>query len=868
MQEIFDAPEWFEALTLGERAALLAAGEDGDPASAAQAGRAAPTPAGGVDSPDLAGRARAAQKLARWRREAGLLSDDLFAERLAGQGLTPEELLCILAEPAGGLRRRAGGRPDWLQRLADCFSRPASPLPPGSAADGLELGLLELFRPLVAEARARLLGGLRSISSARPSPAVCDPEAIVVGLLGVLLDRLREAAERTLVLELHACRLEGRLSGETPEERFSSFVGLLRDRAAGLEILRRYPVLARDACRCADQWVEAGLEMMRRLAADRGEIAGCLAAGSDPGPAVAARAGLGDPHGGGRSVAVLTFASGLRIVYKPRSLAIEARFQQLIGELNRRGLAPPLRPLAVVDRGSHGWMEHVAAAPCRTADEVERFHERQGVWLALLYAFEATDCHWENLVAAGEHPVPIDLETLFQGIVEEPSDPGAGWVPSDHTVLRGGLLPRRFWAEGDHGGLDLSGMGAAAGQAVEIGRMVGAGTDRIRWAREREQIGAGPHLPTLRGEPVSLWQHREAVLRGFRSTWHLVRRHRGELEGWLAGCAELPVRALLRPTVAYAHLLHTARHPDYLRCALDRDRLHDRLWTTATAHPRLRRALRRESEDLAAGDVPRFLALAGSRDLLDPEGGRIAGFFARSGLELVRRRLGEMDGEELERQSWLVRAALEATRPLAEHRARGRETLPESGAAEPRSFLDAACRLGDRLSRLALERAGRVTWFHLEVGDDGWRLAPMPVNLYSGLLGAALFFAHLARFSPDGERHERLARLALGTARRRLAADRGEVRGLGAFSGWGGVVYGLTHLGLLWQEPALLDEAEGWAARMGPLIASDEVFDLIGGSAGAAAALLALGRHRPSAARLELAVACGEIGRASCRERV
>ena len=37
--------------------------------------------------------------------------------------------------------------------------------------------------------------------------------------------------------------------------------------------------------------------------------------------------------------------------------------------------------------------------------------------------------------------------------------------------------------------------------------------------------------------------------------------------------------------------------------------------------------------------------------------------------------------------------------------------------------------------------------------------------------------------------YERLARLALGTVRRRIESDPGALRHLGAYSGWGGIVY-------------------------------------------------------------------------------
>ena len=849
ISEIFDAPDWFEALTLAERAALLGDALDAAPSSEALE--------------------RAARKASRWRRETELLDDGLFAERLALDGLTPERFLRLLAEPAAGLKQRAGGRPVWLQHLARAFSQAPPPLP-SDAEDGGGLGVLEPLRPLIAGAHARVLAELRRIATV--APGLLDPETVAAALLETLTRRLRWASERALALELQASRLEGRLQGETPEERFRSFVETLRQPGPALEILRRYPVLARDACRQAGQWVETSLEMMARFAADHEEIRRCLRpeAGAEPGPVVAARTGLSDRHDGGRSVAVLVFASGLRIVYKPKSLAVDRQLQILIARINEWGEAPPLRCLAVLDRGGYGWMEHIAAHPCETPDEVERFHERQGAWLALFYALEATDFHHENLIAEGEHPVPIDLETLFQPALPTPSAGGPGYVPTVQTVLNSGLLPRRFWATAEQAGLDLSGMGATGGQKVRTRQITGDGTDQMRWAGHETLLPAGPNLPTLRGEPLALWEHGDAVLHGFRSMYRRLWRHREELlapGGPLASFAGLPIRALLRGTNVYAHLLHVGNHPDYLRSALDRDRLFDRLWLDAMAYPPLRRTAGAEHEELSTGDVPRFETLTTSAGLLYA-GGHAENFFATPGLECVHARLRAMDEDDLERQSWLVQAAIEATRSLDEPWVRTPVGLPEAGRAEPDRFLRMARRIGDRLARQAVEQGDLVTWFHLDLRPDGWLLEPMPVDLYKGLCGVALFLAHLGRLSGE-ERYERLARLALHTVRQRLAADPNALVHLGAYSGWGGLLYTLTHLGLLWEEPEWLDEAASLAPRIVPGVESDEIFDLLGGSAGAVAALLVLHRHRPSAALLEIAVRCGErlLARATLDER-
>src|SRR5262249_49957013 len=127
----------------------------------------------------------------------------------------------------------------------------------------------------------------------------------------------------------------------------------------------------------------------------------------------------GDTHRGGRAVIIARFQSGLQVVYKPRSLAGDQHFQQVLAWINDRGDHPPFRLLKILDRGDHGWVEFVEPGGCADVGEVQRFYQRQGALLALLYALEATDFHHENLIAAGEHPVLVDLEALFH-----PRNPG------------------------------------------------------------------------------------------------------------------------------------------------------------------------------------------------------------------------------------------------------------------------------------------------------------------------------------------------------------------------------------------------------------------------------------------------------------
>ena len=830
MNPLFGDPAWREVFSLAERAEILR-----DAAGEPPAERAEQAPSRGQ----------------RWRSETGLLDEALFAERLAGDGLTPALFLRALAEPASTLAALSPEPPEWLLELSRAFTQ-GTALPPG-LADGL--GFLEALHPLIAEGHARLAEGLRGLAG-RGAPL--DGEAVAASLVRHLLERLRWMAERTLILELHVSRLEGKLSGETPEARFASFIESLRDREQALAILARYPVLAREAARRVTQWATLSLETLERFRADRDALVRHVFGGRDPGALTALVPGRGDRHDGGRTVTVLTFASGLRLVYKPRSLAVDSWFQELLLWLNERGARPELHPVRVLDRGTHGWMEFISPAPCSTPEEVGRFYERQGAWVALLYALEANDFHWENLIAAGEHPVLIDLETLFQPMWP---DRGPAEDPAALTVLRTGLLPWHFQNDG-FTTFDLSGLGATAGQKTEGRFPVDAGTDRMRLALTLLESPGRDNQPTLDGVPVMIEGHHESVLAGFRTLYRLLARHREALvapDGPLGRCGDLPIRFLVRDTTVYAHLIHHSNHPDFLQSGLDRTRLFDRLWLEASNSRSLSRLVHDEAAELARGDTPRFGAWAGSTALRTGNGRTLQGFFSESGLTRSRRRIAALGEEDLARQEAFVRASLEALLPAAERFAWTWHPLREEPEpAAPARLLAAARSLGRRLSTLAIRSDGHVSWLHMHAVPDRRVLQPIGVDLYDGLAGMALFFAHLAARTGDGDAEE-LARSAVAAMRWHAGRTPPALGNIGAFSGWAGIVWTLTHLGLLWREPSLLAEAEGLAGeRLAPLLGEDRHLDLIGGAAGAIAALLALHRHRPAAETLALAVRCGE----------
>lgn len=845
---------WGEAMTLAERAQLLRAP--------------------GADRSERApGSARAERRLAKWKAQPPFESGALFAQRLQQAGLTEADLLRWLSErrvPEG-----AGWElSSWAIELSEALDNGATPA--GLAAAVLkgdtpaaQLHFLELVRPLIERSIERLHGGIKTLATANPA-APFEPNTIGALLSEALPDRLLPLCLRTMALEVNVARLQGLLTGDTGEQRLESFIARLRQPEVRRELFREYPVLGRLAVTALQQWVDCSLEFLERLCADWPAVCRTLSPTADPGPVVKLEGNAGDCHRGGRSVWIVEFRSGLKVVYKPRSLAVDRHFQELLGWLNDRGFCAPFRQLKIQDRGEYGWEEFVLAEGCSSREEVVRFYERAGGYLPLLRGLAATDFHLENLIAAGEQPTLIDLEALFHGSGLEPEAREAGDLAGKSfadSVLGSGLLPTPLWSARNGDVIDASGLGADLGKKLPIRRPAwkDAGTDQMQFGREDAVIDSAEHQPRLNGVPAKPLEYRDALERGFTQVYRLLEEHRDEWlapGGWLERFAGDEVRVVLRNTSRYAELLQEGSHPDVLRDALDRDRLFDRLWEEVRDRPRLAELLPAELEDLWRGDVPLFTTQPGSRDLWAGPDRRFKDIQNQSGLDRARERFRGFGSNDLKRQLWFLRSSLSTLAAGTRPALRSRQTQQKTpvAAVTREQLLGVCCGIGDRLAETAQHGEGDVAWVGLSaLPGEKWVLVPLGLDLYDGVPGIALFLAYLGAVTGQ-EHYTTLARATLETMRRWLQPDRWKkgFEEIGGFVGWGGVLYSLAHLGVLWRSPDLLAEAHELLAALPERIGKDTRLDLLSGAAGCIAGLLCLYSCSPSPRLLELAVRCGE----------
>jgi type 2 lantibiotic biosynthesis protein LanM len=608
-----------------------------------------------------------------------------------------------------------------------------------------------------------------------------------------LAERLARLSARTLVADLHAEAAAGRLLGDTPAERFTDHARRLADGRLA-DVLSEYPALSALVDRVAANTGAAHAEALDRLAADRTEVVARLLDGRDPGPVRDLRP-AGDTHCRGRAVTVVTFADG-RVVYKPRPVDVYAHLDALVARL----AGPRLRTLDVVVRPGYGWVRHLAAAPCRTPADLHRFYHRQGRLLALLHLLNGTDVHYENLIAVGEHPVLVDLETLFHPTLPLPAaggvDPAAAFLAD--SVFRSALLP--VVLIGDAGSGDVSGLGGERGVPLPTSRADWAdpGTDRMRLVRHPARTVGASNRPGRTTEPRDF---RADLLAGFRAAYDAVLRDRDALAGPLAAFADDEVRVVTRPTWLYSALLDESTHPDLLRSPVDREAFLMAL-DDVPAHPAVRRLTQWEVADLMVGDVPLFRTTVGGRELRTADGTVLPDVLPCSGADAVARKLAAASELDRQRQEWVIAAALATRAGAPVHRvATGSPGRPGAAAPDVGRLVATASGIADEILARAHRHGGRVYWLGLEpVEDRHWSLLPMGAGLPYGYLGVALFLATVGGLT-GARRHLDLAAdvvAPLPAVVDAVAADpeAAEVVGPG-FAGVGGICHAAVRLGRL-----------------------------------------------------------------------
>lgn len=621
--------------------------------------------------------------------------------------------------------------------------------------------------------------------------------------------------------------------------------------------LEEFPELAHVIARSLLSWQRTTLELLARLEADAKLLANTLLDGRPLPPLAGVEGGAGDPHDGGRSVAVLRFAGGHRIVYKPKDLRITRAVLDLCAFLNT-ALRLPLHVRTVLPHRGYAWEEFIPAAPCHTAAEVEHFYIRMGMLLRLFQLLEAQDLMLENLVAAGEHPVFVDLETVLQPRRRIPARARALEELMRESVLPLGLLAAHVRIAPGLAAEDISALTPPRDflsplPSVPAHAVLEGAEHRARSGYRLWEVRA-QHAPTLEGKPTRAAEHLGALLEGYRHMQAALCARRQALlapGSPLERLAGLPVRYLHRSSWDYVFLALTSLAPARMSALGQRVAALETWLHLEEATPEERPVLHAEVSALAAVDLPSFLCKTDGQALLGCNGRVLReGFFSGTAMKRVRRRLREVERFDLDHHESLVRSVLATGHhSLLPPPASGTREEPDVEGNMEVDWRAEALRLG----ALLLEQShpdggGGLTWLGLSYDPlhDVEQVQPLEPELLSGTAGIALVLAEFYGRSGQERFRDAALRALVATCRSarqwRDGVARGSSDGLGAFRGVGAWLYTLSRCAVLLEAPELEHAAQDCilALPRHALRARDS-HDIITGPAGLLLALSACG---------------------------
>jgi type 2 lantibiotic biosynthesis protein LanM len=474
-------------------------------------------------------------------------------------------------------------------------------------------GTHAVVQPWLRDARRQLLLTVRAMNSRLMAPRVSAE--VATSLAQKLEDDLLELAIRPVLLEAEIAERTGGTA-----QAYRDYLLALSAPGTRRGLVALYPGLALALEETCARWVAASSEFLMRFVADFADLRTHFGLPDDA-CLRSARYADSDPHEGGRRVAIAYLGQGLRLVYKPRPLRAFALYQSALCWLNNQGFSPELRPQMVLDRGLWGWVEFVSPMSCDQRNKVQQFYRRLGGQLALLRLIGATDCHHENIVAAGEHPQLVDIETLFRPLLAARARGGAdaaAIVQTANSVLSTGLLPNP--CDVNHRVADLSAVGALSYQEtpLEAFQIQEDSSGRARVTHDLYRMGRAFNRPRLNGREVDPRSFVQEIQNGFQEAYHHLSRAHDELVspgGLLDNFKDAEMRVLLRPTAAYASLLRESRHPTALYDGAERDRILAHLWRDVRSGSWPNGATKSEFLQLRQGDIPFFRAIPDRPDV-------------------------------------------------------------------------------------------------------------------------------------------------------------------------------------------------------------------------------------------------------------
>ena len=668
----------------------------------------------------------------------------------------------------------------------------------------------------------------------------------------------------------------GMLVKNPPGDVYAKYVSeLLQDRWR--TYMRNFPPLVRLLATRVILWINSLGEFVERIKDDRARIEETFSPGSPLGKLVKGGRGVSDSHNGARAVVVCEFENGVKIVYKPRSMSVDVAWLDIISWINSKYAdSNPMRSLKVIDCGKYGWMEFADHQPCESKDEVATYYKNMGVLLSAIHCLQGNDFHLENVVANRSMPIAIDLETISvpEALTYEDDDNVMNTEATQifsRSVLRTLLLPM---AMSDQGGAGRARNLGAIGIEVEDDNtamkfrkiLSEINTDFMQWktVTDNKRI-LELEDPMLNRSEVKLadgnlirpQDYLDDLLNGYKEAYTVFIKGKSELTaegGPLHVLSNSWVRILNRATNIYYRLLLETCKCENMSSGVDRWIAADRFcvaFEDMVENDGLNSFSAisvMEHEALQRGDIAYFLTKADSLayytldiDSMSPvkiEGAKLKG----SAINSAKAQIADMSNTDLDRQAKFIQSSYltalislnKSMHSFVSNEKKESESSTDTPVASDAELPIFAKSILDELIASSIENDTSVQWIDLSSNPvtETLSVTPMDAGLYSGRAGIALLFERASRFY-DSPRYLEIARKSFYFEIKTIKDGNFPILSPSGMLATGGMLSALWKIGCNEGQEDCHEVFDKLLLEIGPrVIARDETFDVISGSAG------------------------------------
>jgi len=764
-----------------------------------------------------------------WINKAGLDYDQFF-ERLSLQNMNKQEFLNIMYSkdtPKNSVEM------SWIEDLKNILIKEDTTYNLQENSYG---GIGYFAQPFVRYFKNQLKNHFTEYKK-----DTCNLESVIKALGDALFIELKNISSRTVVLNFH--ELKSKQDVSSNNQFMKTYIDLyLKDYQYIYLLLKENPVLARIMVDITFKAINNSINIIERFFNDYKSIRKNFFNYSNNELILEKiNIGLGDNHKGGQSVAILEFTNGEKLVYKPRSLKEDICFSEFTNWLNKEGLKYPIKVINTLDKGSYGWQELIKNKECLNESDINKYYYRIGVYIAIFNLLNSTDMHYENIIASGEHPYIIDLETLFSNtlfgnkVLKYPIDYlkdsvfGSGFIPNGKVF-------------NSHYDFDLSGIGGIPKQKSEKHKglaIVDEDNDNIRFENVPFITYEKDHLVKFNGNIINPNEYSNAIEEGLKETYCIFLRNKNKLFNIIEkSFNDCECRHILRATTVYFKFLMSSYHPQYLKNGLDRQLLFEMLWNMLRMEPKYKHLVQSEIEDLLDNDIPYYTFKLNSKSIFDSRGNEYTDIFEKEALSLVKEKINDLSLKDLKRHISLVKLSLETNSisGLDVGKVEKINTFQSpNNIFGSQHLIETAEYIGEYFIQNAVPDIEDkfATWLGLvnNQQNNTFDLRELDFNLYSGILGITIFLAQLAQETQEyiyKEYAEKSLNYVLGKfdgAEDYLPNS--------MFNGLGAITYSTFYLSILWDDKNLFNKAKKFLNKMKNLKKDNQYeTDFLGGHAG------------------------------------